>query len=225
MMNPNAGNPLTLSMTLEQVDVAFVELLAQESTNHHRMGVLYNHVVDNKLADNTPYKSAQGFFAARFKDLSRATLASYGLVARNFTEAVCGQFGATRLNLLLTYKEVAKIQFDHAEPGGTFIEVPDDNGVVKYKLFSECSVVDMRKALQRKRRPTSSEPVPAEDLALVEQYRKAVTGRFPTGTQVRVSVRNLAGKAVISFKDIPLTQVDSLTEALIDGVPPLRVVA
>jgi hypothetical protein len=31
--------------------------------------------------------------------------------------------------------------------------------------------------------------------------------------------------AVISFKDIPLEQVDALTEALIDGVPPLRVVA
>jgi hypothetical protein len=225
MMNINAGSKFTHSMSLDQVRVAFAELLAQESTHHHRMGVLYNHVVDNKLADNTPYKTAQGFFAAHFKDLSRATLASYGLVARNFTEEVCGLFGATRLSLLLTYKEVAKIQLNNAEPGGTLIEVPDDNGVVQHKLFSECSVVDMRKALQRKRRPTSSEPVPAEDLALVEQYRKVVTDRFPTGSQVRVSVRNISGKAAISFKDIPLTQVDSLTEALIDGVPSLRVVA
>jgi hypothetical protein len=224
MMDPNADTQFTLSMTLDQVRVTFAVLLAQESTNHHKMGVLYNHVVDNKLTDNTPYKDAAGFFAAHFKDLSRATLSSYGLVARNFTEAVCSQFGATRLSLLLTYKEVAKIQLNHAEPGGAFIEVPDDNGVVKHKLFGECSVVDMRKALQRKRKPTSSEPVPAEDLALVEQYRKAVTDRFPKGTQVRVSVRNLSGESVISFKDIPLSQVDSLTEALLDGVPPLRVV-
>jgi hypothetical protein len=80
----------------------------------------------------------------------------------------------------------------------------------------------MRKALQRKRRLTSSEPLPEEDLARVEQFRTAVTGRFSTGTQVRVSVRNLQGNAAISFKDIPLDQVDSLSEALIDGVPPLR---
>jgi hypothetical protein len=225
MMNTNPGKDFTQSMTLEQVRVAFAELLAEESTNHHRMGQLYNHVVDNKLAEKTPYKSAPKFFAAHFKDVARQTLVSYGTVARNFTAAVCSQFGATRLSLLLTYKEASKLQLNHAEPGGTFIEVPDEDGVVTPKLFSECSVVDMRKALQHRRRPTSSAPLPAEDLALVEQYRTAVTGRFATGTPVRVSVRNLNGKAVISFKDIPLSEVDSLTEALIDGVPPLREVA
>ncbi len=39
-----------------------------------------------------------------------------------------------------------------------------------------------------------------------------------------MSLRHVFGQAVISFKDIPLTQVDTLTEALIDGVPSLRVV-
>jgi hypothetical protein len=224
-MNTNVGKHFTQSMTLEQVRVAFVALLAEESTHHHQMGQLYNYVVENKLAENTPYKSAPGFFAAHFKDLARQTLVSYGAVARNFTAEVCSQFGATRLSLLVTYKKVADIQLNHAEPGGTFIEVPDDNGVVTLKLFSECGVVDMRKALQRKRRPTSSTPLPSTDLALVEQYRTAVTSRFSTQTPVRVSVRNLNGQAVISFKDIPLAQVDALTEALIDGVPPLRVVA
>ena len=225
MMNTNAGKQLAQTMTLDQVRVAFHALLTQESTNHHEMGRLYNHVVDNKLADNTPYKNAQGFFAAHFKDLARQTLVSYGSVARNFSAEVCGQFGVSRLSLLITYKEAAKIQLNHDEPGGTFIEVPDDNGVVKYKPFSECSVLDLRKALQRRRRPTSSEPLPSADLALVEQYRTAVTSRFSTKTPVRVSVRNLQGEAVISFKDIPLSQVDSLTEALIDGVAPLRVVS
>ncbi|HEX8705084.1 MAG TPA: hypothetical protein VF815_40005 [Myxococcaceae bacterium] len=212
-------------MTLDDVRVAFQALLTEESSNHYRMGVLYNHVVVNKLADNTPFKNAQGFFAAHFKDLSRATLASYGSVATHFTAAVCGQFGATRLSLLVTYKEVAKIQVNHAEPGGTLIEVPDENGVVTNKPFSVCSVVDMRKALQRKRKRTSGPSLPAEDLVLVEHYRTAVTSRFPTQTPVRVSVRKLGGKTMISFQDIPLSEVDSLTEALIDGVPSLREVA
>jgi predicted AlkP superfamily phosphohydrolase/phosphomutase len=34
----------------------------------------------------------------------------------------------------------------------------DENGVVAHKLFSDCGVLDLRKALQRKRRPTSSTP-------------------------------------------------------------------
>jgi hypothetical protein len=225
MMKINIGAIFTAAMTLEQVRVAFHALLAQESANHHEMGRLYNHVVDHKLADNTPYKNALGFFAANFKDLSRATLGSYGAVARNFTAEVCTQFGVSRLSLLLTYKELTGMQINHDEPGGTFIAVPDEHGVVAHKLFSECGVAELRKALQAKRKPTSSAPLPQEALALVEQYRTAVTGRFSTQTPVRVSVRNLNGEAVISFKDIPLSKVDALTEALIDGVPALREVA
>jgi hypothetical protein len=40
-----------------------------------------------------------------------------------------------------------------------------------------------------------------------------------------VDVRNLKGTVVISFKDIPLAQVEQLTEALVDGVSPVRIVA
>jgi hypothetical protein len=39
---------------------------------------------------------------------------------------------------------------------------------------------------------------------------------------VRVSVRNSSGLPVISFKDVPLSQVDKLTEALLVGMPALR---
>jgi hypothetical protein len=222
-MSTNDTKNLNPSMTLEQVRVAFLELLAQEDTNHHAMGQLYNDVVDRQLAENAGYSTALDFFSKHVKDLSRATLVSYGAVARNFTATVCTQFGVSRLSLLLTYKEAAGIQLNADELGGTLIEVPDDDGALVSKPFSQCSVKDLRKALQRKRRPTSSKPLPQEDLSLVEHYRKAVTGRFPTETPVRVSVRNLGGEAVISFKDIPLAQVDALTEALLDGTPPLRV--
>lgn len=225
MMDMNDGSALTRRMTLVQVRGAFAELLLRESGNHHQMGVYYNHVVDHRLAEGTPYKNALGFFAAYFKELSRATLVGYGTVARNFTAAVCGEFGVSRLLLLLTYKELTGLQFDHAEPGGALIAVPDEHGVVADKHFSECGVAELRKAVRAKRRPTSSTPLPPESLALVEQYRTAVTSRFSTQTPVRLSVRNLNGQAVISFKDIPLSQLDALTEALIDGVPSLRVVA
>jgi hypothetical protein len=209
-------------MTLEEVRVAFLALVAEENTNHHRMGQLYNDVVDRMLAESAGYKTALDFFLTQVKDLSRATLVSYGAVARNFTETVATQFGVTRLSLLLTYKEAAGIPLNHDEPGGMVIEVPDHTGALVSKPFSACSVQELRLALQRKRRPTSSTPLPSTDLQLVEQYRKAITNHFPTHSPVRVSVRNLSGKAVISFKDIPLEEVESLTEALLNGLPSVR---
>ena len=217
IINPTTGQ----SMTLEEAGTAFVALATAENVNHHQMGLLYNFVVDTRLAENAGYKSALDFFLSKVKDLSRSTLVSYGAVARNFTEEVTVQFGVTRLTLLLTYKEAAGLAINPAEPGTMLIEVPGDNNTVVSKPFSDCSVQELRKALQRKRRPTSSTPLPASDVALVDQYRKAVTSHFPAHSPVRVSVRNLNGKAIISF-DVPLEQVDTLTEALINGLPSVR---
>jgi hypothetical protein len=220
VINPNTGQ----SMTLEEAGTAFVALATAENVNHHQMGLLYNYVVDAQLAEHADQKSALDFFVSKVSDLSRATLVSYGAVARNFTEEITVQFGVTRLSLLLTYKEAAGLELNRNEPGSMLIEVPGDNNTVVSKPFSDCSVQDLRKALQRKRRPTSSAPLPATALALVDQYRKAVTSQFPAHAPVRVSVRNANGKAIISF-DVPLEQVDTLTEALINGLPSVRSVA
>jgi hypothetical protein len=96
---------------------------------------------------------------------------------------------------------------NHEEPRGTLIEVPGDKGQVATRPFGECSVEQMRKALQRKRKPTSSKPLPAETEQRADQYREAVTSRFPKGTRVQVLVRNENGKAVLDFKGIPMEQV------------------
>jgi hypothetical protein len=217
IINNSSGQP----MTLEEAGAAFIALAAADTINHHHMGQFYNYVVDTQLAENAGHKSALDFFVSKVKDLSRTTLVSYGAVARNFTEEVTVQFGVTCLTLLLTYKEATGLALNPAEPGPTLIEVPGDNNTVVSKPFSDCSVQDLRKALQRKRRPTSSAPLPSSDLALVDQYRKAVTSHFPAHSPVRVSVRNRQGKAIISF-DVPLEQVDTLTEALINGLPSAR---
>jgi hypothetical protein len=208
-------------MTLEQVRAAMLQLLAAENTNHHRMGQFYNYVVQNKLAEKAGHKDAREYFGQHLADVSQSALSMYGAVAAAFTEAVCGRFGVTCLYLLLTYKEAADMEVSHEEPGGTVIEVPGQNGEVTPKPFSECTVDQMRKAIQRKRKPASSKPLPAEDVARAEQYRVAVTGRFAKGDPVRVQVRNHKGKAVLDFKGIPLAQVSKLIEGL--SAPPSAV--
>lgn len=207
-------------MTLEQVRAAMLQLLAEEGANHHRMGQLYNYVVRNTLAERAGYKDARDYFSQHFRDLSQATLSSYGAVASAFSEEVGRRFGITRLSLLLTYEEAADLEVNPAQPGGTLIEVPGENWEVTPKPFSECSVEEMRRAIQRKRKPSSSKPLPPSDLALVNLYQQSVSSRFSSGEAVRVQVRNHKGKAVLDFKGVPLAQVAKLVEALMDSLPP-----
>ena len=134
------------------------------------------------------------------------------------------RFGVTCLSLLLTYKEAVGLELNHEEPGSTPIEVPEQDGQVSLKLFSQCTVDQLRKALQRKRKPTSTKPLPPEAQVLASQYREAVTSHFPKGVLIQVQVRNQKGKAVVDFKGIPLEQVAKLAEALAGELPPVRAV-
>jgi hypothetical protein len=212
-------------MTLEQVRQHMLVLISQEDYNHHRIGLLYNHVVDNKLAEASGYKNAQAYFAEHVKVLSRSTLATYGAVAQAFNAVACTKYGVSALSLLRTYEEAAGITSDPDEPGPTPIEVPGAPGAVQSKPFSACTVEDLRKALQLKRKPASSKPLPEGELAQVQVYREAVASRFPATAPVRVSVRNRKGQALVTFQDVPLADVDKLTEALMDGAQPVRAVA
>jgi hypothetical protein len=209
-------------MTLEQVRTSMLQLMMEENSHQHRMGLLYNYVVDKRLAEKAGYKDAKDFFRQRLADLSQATLSTYGAVAEAFSEPVTRRYGVNCLYLLLTYKEVADIEVNHADPDGTLIEVPDDKGQVVTKPFGECSVEQMRRALQRKRKPASTKPLPPEVEQRADQYREAVTGRFPKGVRVKVQVRNEKGKAVLDFKGIPLEQVGQLAAALTGELPPVR---
>jgi hypothetical protein len=209
-------------MNLEQVRVAMLGLMAQEHINHHQMGQLFNYVKNKELAEKAGYKDAKTWFSVHLVDLSKSALTMYGAVAEAFSEEVARRFGVTCLYLLLTYAEAADLEVNHEEPGPTLIEVPNDKGQVATKPFSQCSVEEMRKALQRRRKPASSKPLPAEAEVLADQYREAVTSRFPKGVLIKVEVRNQKGKAVLDFKGIPVEQVAKLVEALTGDLPPVR---
>jgi hypothetical protein len=208
-------------MTLEQSLQALLGLMAKESINYHQMGQVHNHVVKNKLPEKAGYKDAKAWVSKHLVDLSYATLRTYGAVAEAFSEEVAQRFGVTCLSLLLTYEEAADMEANHEEPGATVIEVPGPNGQVTNKAFSQCGVEELRKAIQRKRKPASSKPLPPGALERGEQYHAALKARFPTGSTVEVQVRNLKGKALVDFKGIPLEQVHKLIEALSAELPPV----
>ena len=201
-------------MTLEQARVQMVSLLSAENVNHHRLGVLYSYVVDKKLAELAGHKDAWEWAQKNLGDVSRATLTMYGAVARKFSEEVAGRFTLTSLYLLLTYKELAAVKVDHDAPGDTPIDVPDAKGVVTSKAFSECSVEEMRRALQAKRKPASSKPLPPEAAKRAEQISKVVMSCFAKDDPVRVQLRNHQGAPVVDVKGIPLEKWDQMVATL-----------
>jgi hypothetical protein len=202
--------------TLDQLTDEITGLVAQEDTNHYRLGQIYNFIRDKKLPQKNGFKDAKDFFSKKFANLSQTSLTLYGAVAEVFTEPTSRLFGVTCLYLLLTYKEAAGIQVNHEEPGDTPIEVPDAKGHVSTMPFKDCTVDQMRKALQRLRKPTSSKPLPPEVEAEADQFRDAVLARFPKGkgTRVKVGLRNEAGTGVLDFVGIPVSQARLLMEAL-----------
>jgi hypothetical protein len=205
--------------TLGQICGEMLRLMGKEHVNHYRMGLLYSYVVDNELAQKANYKDAPTYFRQHLADLSPATLNTYRAVVKAFSEQVAVRFGVTCLYLLTIYQEAAGLKVNPEEPGPTLIEVPGKNGEVTKKPFSACSVEEMRQALKLKRKPASSKPVPAEDVALATQYRTALQGQFTQGSNVQVLVRNEKGNSVLDFKSIPVAEVGTLLLALMDHVP------
>jgi hypothetical protein len=206
--------------TLEQIRGEMLRLMAEENVNHYRLGQLYSYVVDNELAEKANYKDAPAYFRQHMTDLSTATLITYRAVVKSFSEQVAVRFGVTCLYLLTIYREAANVKVNPEEPGPTLIEVPDNKGAVTKKPFSACSVDDMRRAIRLKRKPASSKPVPAEDVALADKYRTALKGQFTQGSDVQLKVRNAKGNSVLDIKNIPIAEVATLILTLMDHLPP-----
>jgi len=87
--------------------------------------------------------------------------------------------------------------------------------------FSQCSIEETLRALQRKHRPASSKPLSPESVVLANQYREAVTSRFPKGTLIKRQVRNHKGKAMVN-QDIPLDQMLKLAREISSPLPLVR---
>ena len=80
-VSPQVQWTLPEDMTLEQARVTMVQLLSAESVNHHRLGVVYNYVVDKKLAELAGFKDARDWVSKNLREVSQASLTMYGVVA------------------------------------------------------------------------------------------------------------------------------------------------
>jgi len=218
MEQTNGGNTLP-ELTLEQVRDSIFTYLEQGHAGHYGIGRLYNHTVDNRLAEKNGYASAQAFFSQHIKDLSQATLTRYGAVARQFTEEVCRKYGVMRLTTLRTYAHEADMLLVDSEPGLLPIDVPGEGGAVAPKPFAECSLEELKRAVKHKRKPLKK-TMPAPDAARVDFMRESFSRHFAQGARVQLKTSVQGRKTLLTIQGVPLDDVERLMEALLDGLQP-----
>jgi hypothetical protein len=206
-------NPQRPKFTLPQVEERANILARQGNTGAHELGILYNLVVDDGMAQKAGFKDAKDFFAKRIKGLSQSALSTYGAVAREFSAEACEKYGAYSLYGLLAYEKVAGIQADASDPGPTAIVVPSEDGTVGQKPFSECTIEDLKLAVKAKRAPVPPPSSSGED-ERIGFYRDTVTGYFPNDSRIRVNARVHRGKLLLSLEDVSETELSTLIQAL-----------
>jgi len=134
--------------TLEEARITIGHLLAEESYNQQRIGELYNHVVENRLAEAAGYPGALEYFSRHVRELPHAHLLRYAAVASVFSAETCARYGIACLSLLLAYAKAAGLTVDPADPGRTPIPVPDTHGQVREKPFARCGEEELHEALR-----------------------------------------------------------------------------
>ena len=181
------------------------------------LGVLYNHIVDRKLAEFAGYKSAQQFFSQNIKALGQSTLSNYGTVAKNFSDVQCEQFGMTNLRNLLRYAEATGLQLDRTNPGPTPIEFPGDDGKMYTSAFANCTIDMLERATKAKRAPVSVR-VPIPDAARLLFIEDSLIKNFTGIGQVRITSHSKEGKTFVNLSDVPMAELERLLLALRQGL-------
>jgi hypothetical protein len=214
------GSNTTSALTLQQALESILGYLEQGNAGHYKIGQQYNYIVGNELAEKNGYENAQQFFSQHVKALSQATLTRYGAVAREFTEEACTKYGVTNLSALRTYAAVANLQPVSGDPGPTPIDVPQkEGGLVVRKLFSECSVEELKLAVKSKRQPSQA-TMPTPDADRVKLMRESLSRYFAKGARVQLKTSVQRGQTLVTIQGVPLVEMERLMEALMDGLLP-----
>jgi hypothetical protein len=216
--NPMEVTPEKLpldALTLEQVRDRFHQLMEEGRAGQYEMGRIYNHMVREQLVRRTGFWNVKDYFRERIKVLSYSTVSTYGAVARTFSARACIRHGVHRLYALMRYMEAARTwDADAEDPGGFLVTVPEEDGTVAQRPFSDCETESLDAATEIHRYP--GRRVPLADARRIQRLqvalRSCVSGSHRS--PVRASARAESGRTFVTLKDVPLDQLEKLVEAL-----------
>ena len=179
MAKKQAAHPRrkAVSSELDNECAAILKLLGDEEDQHFQIGVHYNRIVDGKLYKDGGFKSASELVSRRLGGISASTLALYGVIAKAFDEEWATKYGSVILGELLVYAKAMGTKLPSGDPGQVPIKVPDGSST-KEKPFAECSLRELRAALQKLRLPRQQPRLPQEDKAKLDGLEKVLERQF-----------------------------------------------
>jgi hypothetical protein len=102
---------------------------------------------------NEGYPTTREYFRRHVRVLSHASLVMFGAVVRTFSREICEKYGTASLGALLDYGRLGPISMNWREPGTTPIDIPRRGGLMLTKPFADCTMDDLRQAVQARRAP------------------------------------------------------------------------
>ncbi len=161
------------SSELEKERLSIQALLAQGEDEHWQIGVHYNRIVENHLAEKShKYKTAREFFASAFSAVPQSTLTLYGQIAKTFSEDVAKKYGVSALRALLTYEKLSDSKLPPGDPGNISVPIPQKDGSTRNKHFADCTYGELKAAIGHHQ--PSPGPLDPYDQKILDQIHKAI---------------------------------------------------
>jgi hypothetical protein len=195
----------------------FDEMLRRSAEAQRQMGLMYNHAVNNKLAQQAGYKNAWDYLGRHVKGLTKLTLERYGVENLLWSAEVTLKYGYDRLYALDHYIWRRGVTAPSGDPGRMLIRVPQWDGTDAMKTFADCNLEELRRAARNRRsKPKPRVPVTDEvrwlylDHSIHESYQELAS--------VRTDMRYEDGKVLVTLKDVPLRAMEQLIKAIRMGL-------
>lgn len=203
---------------LESEKRAILKLADQGEDAHWQIGVHYNRIVDDELAEKAGFRDAHSFFASEIKKLSQAMLSLDGRVAKAFPQQSALKYGVSNLGHLLAYGSLSQATIP-TDPGDFEVQIPQEDGSVAPKKFADCSRSELQQAVAHLKKPDSS--LSADELEFGKHVQESVERALGEHTPAVVRIRPGSKEPEICVDHIPFSQVEILGRALVDLSAPV----
>jgi hypothetical protein len=181
----------------------------------NQLGLAYHSALTRRLAQTAGYKDAWEYLRHNVKGLTRGTLNTYTDAATYWGSDLTLKYGVERLRLLSTYLRANPPgigQWPDPDPGFLNILVPQPDGTVVRRTFANCSLEEMRRAVSPPKPKFVWERVRVRDRFRLLYLKDRIPLRFQATTRVRA--RAEGDKALVSFQDVPIAELETLIAVL-----------
>ncbi len=220
-MTETNGSEVESPLAIEHARELLQQHVARLNAEQYRIGRIFNEVVDKRLAGVGTYKSAVEHLGPAVKALSEKDVRRAQAAARRFSEAVFVKYGVRRLSTLVQYGKRLKQEWGGGEPDHMLLRVPGEDGYLKEKPFPECTPEEVGRAISSEL-PKESVPLPRLDEYCIHLLREGIRKRFSEDSSASVKAVVREGKVHVTLRDVSVTELKMLAQAILDSVEPLE---